>query len=87
MLYAASRESDKLLQIIGALAGAKKKPDVVSLFAGTFCATPIEKQDVVLIGDFALRFDGDDTLVEVFRSVPGTTERAETVIEEIRRGD
>ena len=83
-LYAASREGDKLLRIIVQLGGNQEKADIVNLLASVFSETPVEKQNVVLVGDFALRFDENDKLAKVFRPIPGTTERAETEIRETR---
>ena len=80
-LHAASCESDKLLRIIGQLGRDKERAAIIGLFTSVFSGVPIENQNYFLIGGFALWFDDNEQLVQVFRPVEGTTEGAETVIQ------
>ncbi|MGI9232569.1 MAG: hypothetical protein ACR2RD_02970 [Woeseiaceae bacterium] len=73
-------EYENLLRIVVPLAQAHDKAFVVNVFAVTLNQIPFEKDDCVLLGNLALRFDNDGRLIDVFKVVPGTTERAEIVI-------
>ena len=73
-------EYEKLLQIIVPLSQNHDKGFVVNIFAEVLAETPIDKEDCVLLRDLALRFDNDGRLIDVFKAIHGTTERAEVVI-------
>ncbi len=74
-------ECEKLFQIIVRLAQNHEKEAVVSAFSDALSGTPIEKESIVLIGDFALTFDNNGSLIDIFKAIPGTSKRAEVIIE------
>lgn len=74
-------EYEKLLQIIVRLGQDYQKEVVVDAFDNALPGTPVEKENFVLIGNLALKFDDNDRLIDLFKAIPGTTERAEIIIE------
>lgn len=75
-----SVEYENLLRIIVQLGQGHDKAFVVNVFAVALGESPVDKDDCVLLGNLALKFDHNSRLIDVFKAVPGTTERAEIVI-------
>ena len=74
-------ENEKLMRAIVPFGQGHDKAFVVNIFSVALDESPVEKDDCVLLGNLALKFDSDGRLIDVFKAVPGTTERAEVVIE------
>ena len=79
-LHSLNVEYEKLLQIIVRLSQDHDKDVVVNTFEDVLPETPAEKEDCVLVGNLALKFDNDGRLIDLFKAIPGTTERAEIVL-------
>ena len=73
-------EYEKLLRVILRLSQGQDKDAVVSAFKDVMSETAIEKEDCVLIGNLALKFDSDGRVIDLFTAIPGTTKRAKVVI-------
>lgn len=73
----------KLLEVILRLAKVQEKASIVRAFGEATEQDAVEIQDCIVFANIALRFDGQGKLVDVFKVVEGTTNRAEIVIEEV----
>lgn len=72
-LHSQGVEYGKLLRIIVRLSQDHDKDVVVNAFEDMLLETPVEKEDCVLIGYLALKFDNDGRLIDLFKAIPGTT--------------
>ena len=75
-----STECDSLLRVIAQLGQGHDQEFVVNVFAIALAESPVEMDDCVLFRNIAAKFDIEGRLIDVFKVVPGTTERAEVVI-------
>ena len=75
-LHDQDSECENLLRIIAQLGQGHDKDFLVNVFAVALAESPVEKDDCVLLRNLALKFDNDGRLIDVFKVVPGTTERA-----------
>lgn len=79
-LHNQNLQFQKLLTIILQLGKDQDKDAVISAFRSVNSEPPIEKDDHVIFGSLALRFNHEGHLVDLFRIVRGTTTRAEVLI-------
>ena len=80
VIHDQNAECENLLRIIVQLGQGHDKAFIVNVFAVALAESPVEKGDYVLLRNLALKFDNVGRLIDVFKVVPGTTERAQIVI-------
>ncbi len=79
-LHSQSVEYEKLLGVILQLSKAVDRDQILSALQAELGINPIIKDDFVLFGRLALKFDENERLVDLFVAIEGTTTPGKVVI-------